>query len=78
MKGLYYHPDRIKHNGAPILIDSGKNDAVTLFVELIETTVPEVLQDLEKEVYDAYATAEQWYAAQKELTHQEGPSDWEM
>lgn len=78
MKGLYYHPKRIKHNGAPILIDSGKHDAITLFVKLIEEMTPQVLEDLKEEVYDAYAAANQWHANQKKLTQSHSPSEWKL
>ncbi|MCT1402923.1 hypothetical protein M4D81_28405 [Paenibacillus sp. p3-SID867] len=78
MKGLYYHPSRIKHNGAPVLIDAGKHGAITLFVRLIEQMVPEVMEELKNEVLEAYARADHWYAMQSNLSPQEGPSEWNI
>ncbi|KAF6625244.1 hypothetical protein H6F38_27150 [Paenibacillus sp. EKM208P] len=78
MRGLYYHPNRIKYNGSPVLIDSGKHDAISLFVKLIEQMAPDVLEQLEHGVYESYTQAFQWYANQKELTPNEEPSNWKL
>lgn len=78
MRGLYYHPNRIKYNGSPVLIDSGKHDAISLFVKLIEQMAPDVLEQLEHGVYESYTQAFQWYASQKELTPNEEPSNWKL
>ncbi|OKP85953.1 hypothetical protein A3842_07150 [Paenibacillus sp. P3E] len=73
MKGLYYHPDRII-DSSTMFLDYGRYSAITLFLELIESMAPEVLEDL-KDIYDIYAEAEEWF-----ITYHKGsqlwPSEW--
>lgn len=75
MKGLYYHPERIRDGDATTtLIDSGKHSAIVLFLELVESLTPEVVDKL-RGIYDIYTEADRWF-----FTHHKGsqlwPSDW--
>jgi hypothetical protein len=75
MKGLYYHPNRIIDRST-LLMDYGRYSAITLFLELIESMTPEVLDDL-RGIYDVYTEADKWF-----ITHHKGselwPSEWEI
>ncbi|MBB6633293.1 hypothetical protein [Cohnella thailandensis] len=73
MKGLYYHPKRVTYGGSTIT-DSGTYLAIKYFLELLEETTPEVLDEL-REIYDIYAEADRWFRK-----HHKGsqlwPSEW--
>ncbi|MNN01041.1 hypothetical protein D3C81_1136480 [compost metagenome] len=75
MKGLYYHPDRII-DSSTMFLDYGRYSAITLFLELIESMTPEVLEDL-KGIYDVYAEADNWFMANHKGS-QLWPSEWEV
>lgn len=78
MKKLYYHPERIKMVNGPCIIDQSKYDAVVYFIQLIEQLAPEVLLDLEQQVYEIYAQAMISFENMPLLTVLESPCEWNV
>ncbi|XOK59225.1 hypothetical protein ACJ7K1_21990 [Paenibacillus elgii] len=74
--GLYYHPDRIKDVGSPLLLDKGRHDNVEYFLQLIENIAPEVIKDLES-LTGNLDIARKWFE-EKKLDFNSSPSEWDL
>jgi hypothetical protein len=47
MKSHFYHPDRVKEKGSPVIINSAFFEVMIFFLDLVEKLVPEIITELE-------------------------------
>ncbi|MFB4321621.1 hypothetical protein RB298_04685 [Priestia sp. BR_2] len=72
--GLYYHPERIKSDRSPLIMNSTHHHSITYFVRTLEKIAPECTEELER-LSTAYEEAYKWYVENGFKVSKE-PSYW--